>query len=45
MTEIIDEHIPLKLLSRRQLKFNVKTWITPALKTLFKLKIGTIGIF
>ena len=38
ITEIIDKHIPLKLLSRCQLKFSVKSWITPALKKSIQIK-------
>ena len=36
--EIIDKHIPLKLLSRRELKFSVKPWISPALKKYIQIK-------
>ena len=35
---IIDKHIPLKPLSRRQLKFNSKSLITPALKKSIQIK-------
>ena len=45
ITEVIDKHIPFKLLSRHQLKFSAKPWITPALKSLSKLKIGITGNF
>jgi hypothetical protein len=31
-SEIIDKHLPLKQLSRRELKFETKPWITPAIK-------------
>ena len=31
-SETIDKHLPLKQLSRRELKFETKHWITPAIK-------------
>ena len=38
ISEIIDKHIPLKLLSKRQIKFSMKPWITPALKKSIQIK-------
>ena len=38
ITEIIDKHIPLKLLSRRQQKFSIKPWITPAIQKSIQIK-------
>ena len=32
LSEIVDRHIPLKELSRKKIKLQLKPWITPALK-------------
>ena len=37
-SEIIDRHIPIKQLSRRELKFQSKPWITSAIKVLIHAK-------
>ena len=38
LSEIIDAHIPIKQLSRRELKIKSKPWITPAIKTSIQIK-------
>jgi hypothetical protein len=38
VTEIVDAHIPIKQMSKRQLKCQSKPWITPAIKTSIKKK-------
>jgi hypothetical protein len=32
VSEVIDNHVPLKKLTRKEVKFSYKPWITPALK-------------
>ena len=38
ISEIVDRHIPIKQLSRKELKFRSKPWITPALKVSIHIK-------
>ena len=37
-SEIIDKHIPIKQISRGELKFKSKPWITPAIKVSIQMK-------
>lgn len=39
VTQVIDEHAPLKKLSRKEAKFNLKPWITAALKVSIRKKM------
>lgn len=38
LSPIIDKHVPLRLLSRKEMKFKSKPWITQGLKTSIKIK-------
>ena len=38
ISQIVDKHIPIKQLSRRELKFKLKPWITSAIKRSIKVK-------
>ena len=38
ISQIVDKHIPIKQLSRRELKFKSKPWITSAIKRSIKVK-------
>ena len=38
LTQIVDKHIPIKQLSRRELKSYSKPWITSAIKTSIRVK-------
>jgi hypothetical protein len=38
ITDIIDKHVPVKKLSKKQIKFYSKTWITPGIKISIKTK-------
>ena len=38
ISDIVDKHIPLKQLSKKELKFQSKPWITPAIKVSIQVK-------
>ena len=38
IADIIDKHVPVKKLSKKQIKFYSKPWITPGIKTSIKTK-------
>ena len=43
VNNVINSHLPLKPLTRKESKFQTKPWITPGLKVSLQIKIGCIG--
>ena len=43
VNNVINSHLPLKPLTRKESKFQTKPWITPGLKASLQIKIGCIG--
>ena len=44
ISEIVDRHIPIKQLSRKELKFRSKPWITPAQRQILCIIIPNLNI-